>query len=355
MISKPCLPPGFRFHPTDQELLIYYLKQKITFSSPSNSSSSSPSININCPDQVSLIADINIYKFNPWELPSMALFGESEWFFFSPRDRKYPNGARPNRTAGSGYWKATGTDKPILSTNGAQCLGVKKALVFYQGRPPKGRKTSWMMLEYRLLDDPNQLRTLKRSMRLDDFVLCRVRLKSNGPNPIREESGFINGSGSTPLISMGSQLPLGLQETTTVKDESKTGGLQLHDGYGGYDFQACLASLGHEGHADVEAGGGGNDHHKQEACTPRYSKCETTASSADDAFEYYSIGKGLSFGGFEDLEPTPAKKMRLLEVEETPTLSSSRSNYPRDDDGKLHDQSSTVTIFDVSSCSLSHY
>ncbi|CAN1129665.1 NAC domain-containing protein 10 [Linum perenne] len=160
---KPCLPPGFRFHPTDQELLIYYLKQKISSSSPS----------------FSLIADINIYKFNPWDLPGvdMALFGENEWFFFSPRDRKYPNGARPNRTAASGYWKATGTDKPILSTNGtSHCLGVKKALVFYQGKPPKGIKTNWMMLEYRLLDHYTQIRTLKRSMRVSVLVFQLVFL-----------------------------------------------------------------------------------------------------------------------------------------------------------------------------------
>ncbi|CAN1166104.1 NAC domain-containing protein 10 [Linum perenne] len=149
-MSKPTLPPGFRFHPTDQELLIYYLKPKLSSSSSSSA----------------VVTDINIYKFDPWDLPSMALFGENEWFFFSPRDRKYPNGARPNRTAATGYWKATGTDKPILSTNGSHCLGVKKALVFYQGRPPKGRKTNWMMLEYRLLDDPNQLRIVKRSMRV---------------------------------------------------------------------------------------------------------------------------------------------------------------------------------------------
>lgn len=79
-----------------------------------------------------------------------ALFGEKEWYFFSPRDRKYPNGSRPNRVAGSGYWKATGTDK-IISTEGKR-VGIKKALVFYIGKAPKGTKTNWIMHEYRLLE-----------------------------------------------------------------------------------------------------------------------------------------------------------------------------------------------------------
>lgn len=84
-----------------------------------------------------------------------ATFGEQEWYFFSPRDRKYPNGARPNRAATSGYWKATGTDKPILTSNGNQKVGVKKALVFYGGKPPKGIKTNWIMHEYRIVDNNN--------------------------------------------------------------------------------------------------------------------------------------------------------------------------------------------------------
>lgn len=83
-----------------------------------------------------------------------ATFGEQEWYFFSPRERKYPNGARPNRAATSGYWKATGTDKPVLASGGSnQKVGVKKALVFYGGKPPKGIKTNWIMHEYRLADN----------------------------------------------------------------------------------------------------------------------------------------------------------------------------------------------------------
>uniref|UniRef100_A0A7N1A359 NAC domain-containing protein n=1 Tax=Kalanchoe fedtschenkoi TaxID=63787 RepID=A0A7N1A359_KALFE len=122
-----------------------------------------------------------------------ALFGEDELYFFSPRDRKYPNGSRPNRAAGSGYWKATGTDKAILTASGSKTIGVKKALVFYAGRPPK--KTDWMMDEYRLPETMIRPSRSERTMRLDDWVLCRVRQKTNTtknlhrvPDPPKPES-----------------------------------------------------------------------------------------------------------------------------------------------------------------------
>ncbi|KAL0306487.1 UNVERIFIED_CONTAM: NAC domain-containing protein JA2L [Sesamum radiatum] len=102
-----------------------------------------------------------------------AVFGEKEWYFFSPRDRKYPNGSRPNRVAGSGYWKATGTDK-IITTEGRK-VGIKKALVFYVGKAPKGTKTNWIMHEYRLSESPRK----NGSSRLDDWVLCRIYKKNS--------------------------------------------------------------------------------------------------------------------------------------------------------------------------------
>ncbi|XP_057949847.1 NAC domain-containing protein 2 [Malania oleifera] len=155
------LPPGFRFHPTDEELIMYYLRNQAT---------SRP-----CP--VSIIPEVDIYKFDPWELPEKAEFGENEWYFFTPRDRKYPNGARPNRATVSGYWKATGTDKAIHS--GSKYVGVKKALVFYKGRPPKGVKTDWIMHEYRLSDSRARPNKQNGSMRLDDWVLCRIYKKKH--------------------------------------------------------------------------------------------------------------------------------------------------------------------------------
>lgn len=149
------LPPGFRFHPTDEELVMHYLIRKCTSQ----------------PISVPIIAEIDLYKFDPWDLPEMAQYGEKEWYFFSPRDRKYPNGSRPNRAAGTGYWKATGADKPIGQP---KPLAIKKALVFYAGKAPKGEKTNWIMHEYRLADVDRSARKKNNSLRLDDWVLCRI-------------------------------------------------------------------------------------------------------------------------------------------------------------------------------------
>ncbi|GAA0142948.1 DNA-binding transcription factor [Lithospermum erythrorhizon] len=158
-------PPGVRFHPTDEELITHYLHNKV------NSIQFWPCI----------IGEVELYKYDPWKLPEKALYGDDEWYFFSPRDRKYPNGTRPNRKTGSGYWKATGIDRPILCS-AATRIGFKKTLVFYSGKAPCGTKTDWVMTEYRLPDTEMQSPRLNGSMRLDDWVIYRLRLKGNKSN-----------------------------------------------------------------------------------------------------------------------------------------------------------------------------
>ncbi|KAF3949295.1 hypothetical protein CMV_024819 [Castanea mollissima] len=108
-----------KFHPTDKELVMHYLCRKCASQ----------------PIAVPIIAEIDLYKYDPWELPGKALYGEKEWYFFSPRDRKYPNGSRPNRATGTGYWKATGADKPI---GNPKPVGINEALIFYAGKAPRG-------------------------------------------------------------------------------------------------------------------------------------------------------------------------------------------------------------------------
>ncbi|GAA0162111.1 DNA-binding transcription factor [Lithospermum erythrorhizon] len=179
-LAQLSLPPGFRFFPTDEELLVQYLCKKVAGHHFS----------------LEIIGEIDLYKFDPWVLPSKAMFGEKEWYFFSPRDRKYPNGTRPNRVAGSGYWKATGTDKMI--TSGGRKVGIKKALVFYIGKAPKGTKTNWIMHEYRLFEPQRK----HGSSKLDEWVLCRIYKKnSSGAKPVFGGNGppkeYSHGSSSS--------------------------------------------------------------------------------------------------------------------------------------------------------------
>ncbi|MED6138584.1 hypothetical protein PIB30_075619 [Stylosanthes scabra] len=128
--------PGFRFHPTDEELVSFYLKRKLDKK----------------PISIELIKQIDIYKYDPWDLPTSGSGGEKEGYFFCKRGRKYRNSIRPNRVTGSGFWKATGIDKPVYSHGGegSDCIGLKKTLVYYRGSAGKGTKTDWMMHEFRL-------------------------------------------------------------------------------------------------------------------------------------------------------------------------------------------------------------
>ncbi|XP_047060774.1 protein BEARSKIN1-like [Lolium rigidum] len=126
--------PGFRFHPTEEELIEFYLRRKVEGKR----------------FNVELITFLDLYRYDPWELPAMAAIGEKEWFFYVPRDRKYRNGDRPNRVTASGYWKATGADRMIRAPENNRPIGLKKTLVFYSGKAPKGVRSSWIMNEYRL-------------------------------------------------------------------------------------------------------------------------------------------------------------------------------------------------------------
>ncbi|XP_073314560.1 transcription factor JUNGBRUNNEN 1-like [Primulina huaijiensis] len=162
--------PGFRFHPTDQELVAFYLRRKVE----------------KRPLRIELIKQVDIYKYDPWDLPKSNNVEDKEWYFFCKRGRKYRNSVRPNRViTGSGFWKATGIDKQIYSSEGSlDCIGLKKSLVYYQGSAGKGTKTDWMMHEFRLPPGPDKgtknimdAKCIAREAEV--WTLCRILKRDN--------------------------------------------------------------------------------------------------------------------------------------------------------------------------------
>ncbi|XP_062198900.1 NAC domain-containing protein 92-like [Phragmites australis] len=159
--KEESLPPGFRFHPTDEELITYYLRHKLADGSFT----------------ARAIAEVDLNKCEPWDLPEKAKLGEKEWYFFSLRDRKYPTGVRTNRATNAGYWKTTGKDKEIYTGQlpaTPELVGMKKTLVFYKGRAPRGEKTNWVIHEYRMYS-----KSAPKSNK-DEWVVCRVFAKTAG-------------------------------------------------------------------------------------------------------------------------------------------------------------------------------
>jgi hypothetical protein len=56
-MMESCVPPGFRFHPTDGELVGYYLRKKVA----------SHKIDLD------VIKEIDLYRIEPWDLQGKLL------------------------------------------------------------------------------------------------------------------------------------------------------------------------------------------------------------------------------------------------------------------------------------------
>ncbi|CAK8571758.1 unnamed protein product [Lathyrus sativus] len=152
------LPPGFRFYPSDEELVLHYLLKKITNENVIKGT----------------LEEVDLHTCEPWQLPEVAKLNATEWYFFSFRDRKYSTGFRTNRATTCGYWKATGKDRTVYDPITREVVGMRKTLVFYRNRAPNGIKTGWIMHEFRL-ETPHMPPK-------EDWVLCRVFHKGKTEN-----------------------------------------------------------------------------------------------------------------------------------------------------------------------------
>ncbi|OIV94831.1 hypothetical protein TanjilG_22028 [Lupinus angustifolius] len=170
---ESCVPPGFRFHPTDEELVGYYLRKKVA----------SQKIDLD------VIREIDLYRIEPWDLIERCRIGyeeQNEWYFFSHKDKKYPTGTRTNRATMAGFWKATGRDKSVYDKT--KLIGMRKTLVFYKGRAPNGQKTDWIMHEYRLESDENG------PPQEEGWVVCRAFKKKITNGQSKNIQGWVSSS-----------------------------------------------------------------------------------------------------------------------------------------------------------------
>ncbi|KAM4094738.1 hypothetical protein ACB094_06G216800 [Castanea mollissima] len=146
------IPVGFRFRPTDEELISHYLKLKMQGGRDV---------------EVRAIGEVNIYKYEPWDLPGKSEIqsDDQEWFFFCAREIKYPNSKRSNRLTEKGYWKSTGTDRYIKARGTNNVIGTKKTLVYHVGRGQNGVRKPWVIHQYQPVTfNPHE----------KPFVLCRL-------------------------------------------------------------------------------------------------------------------------------------------------------------------------------------
>ncbi|KAJ6723167.1 putative proteinC DOMAIN-CONTAINING PROTEIN 82-RELATED [Salix koriyanagi] len=130
------VPPGFRFHPTEEELLHYYLRKKVSFEKI----------------DLDVIRDVDLNKLEPWDIQERCKIGTT------PTKRL-----------------ATGRDKVIYSTG--KRIGMRKTLVFYKGRAPHGQKSDWIMHEYRLEDSTNDINVsyvMEEAAQEEGWVVCRI-------------------------------------------------------------------------------------------------------------------------------------------------------------------------------------
>ncbi|XP_048538120.1 NAC domain-containing protein 2-like [Triticum urartu] len=187
-------PPGFRFRPSDDELIRYYLLPKLQGRG-------------HAPNRA--IIEHNVYQCHPDELTGKYRGrGEGKSFYFlSPRVRRYDNGDRPRRDTddGRGRWKVStgkkdmGEEKKVAGDGTTRyCMSV---LNYFESPRGGGRKSEWLMRE--LTVPAYEIKLPKDGgpggKTLDRYVMCKIYLKDDKGDD-DEEAGP---SSASPLLLHG--------------------------------------------------------------------------------------------------------------------------------------------------------
>ncbi|OAO93671.1 NAC077 [Arabidopsis thaliana] len=217
--AETSLPPGFRFHPSDEELISYYLKKKVQGK----------------PMRYDEIGEVDICKLEPWDLAVIIFLCflaldfryvvDFVFFKFVALDKKTRTGTSMSRATKQGYWKVTGTDGKIRQGgDGKVTIGTMKTLVFHRGRSPNGLGTDWVMNEYHLAKNdegvPSVLQANNTGSRYAPFLeeewdddngeRVAIHVPDDGPLPLC----VLNKEAPLPLIQYKRKRRISSSQTT---------------------------------------------------------------------------------------------------------------------------------------------
>lgn len=156
------LPIGYRFHPTDEELVVHYLKRKV----------------LGLPLPAAVIPEFDVFQTDPWSLPGN--LKEKRYFFSQKKLNDF--GTKCKRSAGyipSGYWKPVGKGKQIVASGSNQAVGIRKTLVFRERNHSSKTRTQWVMHEYCLVGLPTDPKTTQ--MKVGDWVANSIFHRKRKP------------------------------------------------------------------------------------------------------------------------------------------------------------------------------
>ncbi|KAJ0084844.1 hypothetical protein Patl1_29552 [Pistacia atlantica] len=150
-------PPGYRFVPSDAELIGFYLYNKVH----------------NLPFPSDIVPECDLYgTLEPWQIWEMyggPKLRNQDLYFFTPLKKKSKKGSYICRRVGSGTWQGEDGATEIKDEETHMKIGSRKR--FRYENKDSEHHAGWIMHEYKLIGH-------------DEFVVCRIRKNENDEDAV---------------------------------------------------------------------------------------------------------------------------------------------------------------------------
>ncbi|XP_057794977.1 putative NAC domain-containing protein 94 [Salvia miltiorrhiza] len=125
--------PGFKFRPTDEELIVHYLQLEF--------------IKASLP-QTRIIKHADIYDYEPHQLSGLVEedHGDGKMYFYTMIKKIGKSKTDRSIKSKKGNWKPTQAPKEIKGSISGTIIGYKTSFKYYEDK----KKTQWLMQEYKL-------------------------------------------------------------------------------------------------------------------------------------------------------------------------------------------------------------